>query len=145
MKNELRALIGLLIFGLLFMFFSCDVVESSWTGEHYGKLTIKNQSQYSLSEIKICEYSDESGLKTVDANQLPSGSSRTYQNGDGVKLEYTTFALYGNFKTRHIKIRYNDTQKTKGILLSEGHNVEIVVDDSGLTVTNPIYDPSSGQ
>jgi hypothetical protein len=144
MKNKFTVLTGLLTFGLFFLFFSC-AVEESWTGDHYGELTIKNQSSYPLSEIKICEFSDESGLKTVDSNQLDSNDSRTYRNVDGVKLEYTTFSLYGNFKTRHIKISYNSQQKTKRVWLSEGHNVEIVVDDSGLTVTNPIYDPSSGQ
>jgi hypothetical protein len=139
MKKQCKALILLLSAGLLFMFVSCPI-EESWTGDHYGELTIKNNSQYSLTEIKICQYSDESGLKTVDANQLPSGSSRTYQNGDGVKLEYTTFSLYGNFKTRHIKIRYNNKQETKSVYLSEGHNVEVVVNNKGLSVTNPVYE-----
>lgn len=121
------------------------ILEESWMGEHYGIVTIKNQSSYSLSEIRICEFSDESGLKTVDTSQLPPGGSRSYQHEDGVKLEYAAFSLDGNFKTRHIKISYNNTQKTKMIFLSEGQNVEVVVDDSGMTVANPVYDPSSGQ
>jgi hypothetical protein len=145
-NNSVKALLlsVLLIFGLLLIIPSCEV-EASWTSDHYGILTIKNQSSYPITEIKILEYSDESGLKTVDTTQLLSNSSRTYQNVDGVKLEYTTFAWYGNFKTRHIKVRYNDEQKSKTIWLSEGYDVEVVVDDSGLSVTNPIYDPSAGQ
>jgi hypothetical protein len=144
MKKELSLLIGLLNLGSVFMFFSCKV-EASWIEDHYGELTIKNQSSYSLSEIKICEYSDESGLITVDTNPLSSGESRTYRNQDGVKLEYTTFSLYGNFKRRHIKVSYNNEQKTKSVFLSEGHNVEVVVTGTELAVTNPIYDPSSRQ
>jgi hypothetical protein len=145
MKKSLRVLIGLLNLGLLFMVSSCNI-ETSWTTEdHYGEITIKNESSDPLTEIKICEYSDESGLKTVDTNPLSAGGSRTYRNQDGVKLEYTTIPIDGDFKSRHIKIRYNNAQKTKRVYLSEGHNVEVVVNDSGLTVTNPIYDPSSGQ
>jgi hypothetical protein len=137
MKKNLKVLIGLLNLGLLFMVFSCDI-ETSWTTEdHYGELTIKNSSSYSLTEIKICEYSDESGLKTVDTNPLSVGESRTYQNQDGVKLEYSSIF---NYKIRHIKITYNASQKTKRVYLSEGHNVEVVVNDSGLAVTNSMYD-----
>jgi hypothetical protein len=138
-KNLLGVLVLLLVFTMAFL--GCSIeMEESWQGDHYGKLTIKNQSSYSIMEIKVLKYNDESGDKIIDTNQLVSQSFRTYKNDDVMRLEYTTFSLYGNFKQRIVKVKYNNTIKSKTILLSEGQDVELILSDTALVVTNPIYE-----
>ena len=123
----------ILVLGLL-VITSCEEIENNWD-DQYGIITITNNSSSTVNSIKILRYSDESGAKIVDNNPLQSGSSRTYLNKDVLKLEWEGF--YGNvIKRRYVRI----LSYSKQVNLSSGQNVELVLTDSGLTISNPIYE-----
>jgi hypothetical protein len=141
-----------LIFGLLVITFSCEI-ENSWDEKQYGELTVVNNSSSSIYSIKILEYSDESGAKIIDTNELSQGSSRTYKKGDPLNLGGPIDELKGGGDVMNIKFHegfggHVDKERTikissfsKRIKLSAGQNIELIVTDTGLTLTNPIYEP----
>jgi len=140
-KNIKRIFYLLLIAGLLFILSSCYEYEASWYGEHYGIVTIKNQTSYDITRIRILEYSDGSGERIQDSKVLAPNASRTYKNEAVLNIEFSIGSASTDLR-RYVRVDCNGKENAKTIYLSEGYNVELVLTDSGLVLTNPIYDPS---
>jgi len=127
------------------LMFSCiQYVESqnSTEGDHYGQLTIKNNSTSPITQITIREgryIYDEDPDIISDTSQIAVGSSRTYgKEYKQMKLELLPFDNYADL-LRRVWVNYGGSAKIIFINLSEGTNVEVIATDSGLKVTDPIY------
>jgi len=127
------------------LMFSCiQYVESQYStdGDHYGQITIKNNSSSPITQITIREgryIYDEDPDIISDTSPIAVGSSRTYgKEYEQMKLELLPYDDYADL-LRRVWVNYGGSAKIVFVNLSEGADVEIVATDSGLTVTNPIY------
>lgn len=131
---EKSALVLIFVFSVIIT--SCNEFENNWDRAHYGSVTIVNALSYDIYSIQIWKYSDGSGAKIVDTNALLSGESRTYRKDAALDIELN----YSDFRRSNNRRLVTINGYTKWIYISEGKNVELVVNSSGLTLTNPIYE-----